>query len=597
MAKTVTILKAAALAISISLLGSAQCLNAESLSYCGIKVSPDSLKTIDSRNVKIKIGLEESIIARDNLGEWILSRVIKDPLRFSAVSDRELVEFIRNCSDSGRPEIVSAFIAELFERAQLPASYSVRDILSFSGQNEKFLKTIIEDLSWEDRIRTNKNLGQIELISDALAELMLRDPVWVKSRVLRLYYLLSRQIYEKLFKKTREALLTEDLETLSNLESAIDLIEKDYSSEIAGLRSVARSARELLSGSADLKDLGATIEQTPLRTGASDKSIQASELLYPILSAKVLAQSRRFMSEEKLEQALKSLSLLPVSRSSPEALGLFMEISKQLSVRPDIELDSNALDLFEYFSRSGEIYFDSYIELLESKFFSAIDSNRLAESEYLLSRILSVRPDPAILNDQLRFQQILKYQQLGVEERKQAKLLELRTDLSLYQKMQLVFSNRQSLVPLVLLIVAVVAAFFCALRFQLINKFKQEIIKLLEFKNRSHDSGDFSRAGSDSEESEQDESEQNPETSRFVTRDRPSSSDPVLNEYEECLSKLRLGVSASLKDIKSAYRSVVKECHPDVNPNQSQEQTMKFAEISKVYDKLLELRKELGMAD
>ncbi|MBQ9359306.1 MAG: DnaJ domain-containing protein [Abditibacteriota bacterium] len=56
-------------------------------------------------------------------------------------------------------------------------------------------------------------------------------------------------------------------------------------------------------------------------------------------------------------------------------------------------------------------------------------------------------------------------------------------------------------------------------------------------------------------------------------------------DYKDYYSVLGVDKSASLKDIKSAYRKLARKYHPDVNPNDKQAEE-KFKEISEAYEVL-----------
>jgi hypothetical protein len=64
------------------------------------------------------------------------------------------------------------------------------------------------------------------------------------------------------------------------------------------------------------------------------------------------------------------------------------------------------------------------------------------------------------------------------------------------------------------------------------------------------------------------------------------------DEYGECLSKFNLEKGATLSEIKVAYRNAVKSCHPDLNPRATTADTEQFIELTKFYEKLIELHRD-----
>ena len=71
---------------------------------------------------------------------------------------------------------------------------------------------------------------------------------------------------------------------------------------------------------------------------------------------------------------------------------------------------------------------------------------------------------------------------------------------------------------------------------------------------------------------------------------------PRRYEYDQCLSELGLRSGASAKDIKTAYRNMVKAVHPDLH-GEAGSGSGKFVNLTTTYNRILELRKELGIVD
>ncbi len=65
-----------------------------------------------------------------------------------------------------------------------------------------------------------------------------------------------------------------------------------------------------------------------------------------------------------------------------------------------------------------------------------------------------------------------------------------------------------------------------------------------------------------------------------------------LDEYADCLAKFQLQPGATLSDIKNAYRAIVKSLHPDLNPKASKHDTARFIELTKAYERLIELHEK-----
>jgi DnaJ-domain-containing protein 1 len=65
-------------------------------------------------------------------------------------------------------------------------------------------------------------------------------------------------------------------------------------------------------------------------------------------------------------------------------------------------------------------------------------------------------------------------------------------------------------------------------------------------------------------------------------------------EYISAVYELGLSADASMKEIKAAYRSKMKGIHPDAVQSQ-QRDTGEFIHVKQVYERIIALRKELGL--
>jgi curved DNA-binding protein CbpA len=68
-----------------------------------------------------------------------------------------------------------------------------------------------------------------------------------------------------------------------------------------------------------------------------------------------------------------------------------------------------------------------------------------------------------------------------------------------------------------------------------------------------------------------------------------------MHEYVGLLRKFDLGPEANMKVIKAAYRSAVKEVHPDLHDDSVDDKAAElFRALNERYERILELRKSLG---
>lgn len=76
---------------------------------------------------------------------------------------------------------------------------------------------------------------------------------------------------------------------------------------------------------------------------------------------------------------------------------------------------------------------------------------------------------------------------------------------------------------------------------------------------------------------------------RGATGEVSAASEELIREYRSCLADFNLGVSASLLDIKSAYRNIIKKTHPDRSSASSEVAPERFLVAKQRYEELMRL--------
>ncbi len=121
------------------------------------------------------------------------------------------------------------------------------------------------------------------------------------------------------------------------------------------------------------------------------------------------------------------------------------------------------------------------------------------------------------------------------------------------------------------------------------------VILGVRFFRRVRPSRSSSPATSGSTEAAADgESEKSGTSSTFVAYSAELRAGMPRGEYESLLADFGLSVGATAQDIKLAYRSLVKEAHPDRNPHAGDSASDLFITISEKYDRLLILHEQQG---
>jgi hypothetical protein len=202
----------------------------------------------------------------------------------------------------------------------------------------------------------------------------------------------------------------------------------------------------------------------------------------------------------------------------------------------------------------------------------------------VLGYFLAIRPDPNKENDALRAKQIaLMLSDKSLEQYVPVKLKEVQTSVPFLYFIRFFFAGVYvSLTKLLVVLVFSIVALYIYLTHR--KDVKRPI--------RQSDADDAADT----------------QNSYATMSDRPFFVDnkiaganlranPMMQEYCILLDKFKLPRDASVKDVKSAYRTVVKKFHPDLHPNQSEEDKNYFVEMTEAYENVLEIRKKLGLPE
>lgn len=565
-------------------LGNGSSAQAEAISYCGLNLTADQLRPIDNNNVKVSYAGEQVIIPNASVEHWLAERSLLDAQRLSKFSSRELGTFSVQCSDSEAMPVVAAAIVELLRRGD-PQSFSSREFFDHSKRALDTMAAALEAGPWEKLVREGKSPGQIRLLSEALAEMFVRNPAWVKSKSLRLFYLLSEPISALLLMRVREELDSNNIRFLEQVGEAYNTLGDTQAKDSMLFQEAARLITELDKNGFDDEAVGNVI--------ASARRVPALlDLLYPTISKKIKNEIESQKAAGKIEQALATSNLLLPSRSSPELLALMRELLATVVAQPQLNLDERAYGILDQFAKRDPLLAQSYQRLLEARLMHLVEGGKVTESEKFLSHLVVIRPDPNKENDDLRYKQALAYKEQDLVLMAQDKLAQIQSGVGVTNSVRLMLVGSMwgpvLLGGLIFLTLAGLCWFF----------FRDSLKRLLIVKARpAKAKAVLPQRHVAKEESAEESRTEGAATSSFVRLDPLRAQNPIQSEYESKLAQFSLRRDAPLRNIKSAYRNAVKDCHPDLNPNQGREKIDRFAQLTKTYEEILELRKQLGMPD
>jgi hypothetical protein len=192
-------------------------------------------------------------------------------------------------------------------------------------------------------------------------------------------------------------------------------------------------------------------------------------------------------------------------------------------------------------------------------------------SQDIFALLMQLRPDPNPANDQLRFAWATALLSVGDLAHARGVAATAQTPMPplMWLRMQ---RAEHPLVVSVILVLLFITAGLLAVRWWMRSRD-------LEVAAAGHSEADAANVGED---------DHHPPP-RFVRYAPDLRARTAADEYTECLAVFGVKPGARLSQIKNAYRSAVKSCHPDLNRNGSKVQADRFIYLTKTYERLLDL--------
>jgi hypothetical protein len=281
----------------------------------------------------------------------------------------------------------------------------------------------------------------------------------------------------------------------------------------------------------------------------------------------------RSLSAGDIPSALRVLALVDFSIRTPQHHEWLARALSALSFEQrEVLLGADIQRMVWAYASKDEVIKERYLALLTDFIRRSVNAKESSRAVALLEVLIQARPDPSVKNDELRLLVTDGLLEEGHPVEAQKMLSEVKTSIPFSYSLKNQFRRYGSFAALlgVAFLIGIVA-------------------RILKSRRSMRPDG----AGTIGASVDEDEAAVGDDPQReFVSYAR----DPVLgedfSEYRECLARFGLQEGVKLAEIKAAYRSSVKSCHPDLNPNASREDAQRFIELTKSYDRLVALHNE-----
>lgn len=538
----------------VILLGVGHCL-AESVNISGVDLKIDALQEVEEGQYKLTLFGQTWLVSKDKLDEFIVQKYFEHSATLSTL---EIQAIVLNAVGEG---LITRAHSGLVALANHPDAREV-EYLSFVRElsritNSKQLFQSI--LSNTDEIFFCSSVSAVMLIFSGIS-----DNVWAQANYSKFKNKLADDLNVELRSQLEVALVAGDTALSNGLIQFAEVVYGQLDDRLNSLKRL-NDAYNKAAGYATIGEADAVYSL--IETNRDDAFLKAN--LGPFFVKSLHKFAARQIADGKPDQALRILTRVEITRRSettyqlvdqalralgPETIGILNDLQVSLLLRSIAEKD--------------ETIRSDYTHQLENQTFAALSKGRFTDAEKFLDLVVSLRPDPSVLNDSIRKQFVMALLKKGFKEQARSKLQEVKTAVSLTDKISFAASGLY-LDPLLLLFPIV---------FMII------LVGYLFLKNR--DAGQVA--------SQPQHSDPLTEEEKIYHKFTSMGRSPDLDEYERGLQAFGLSVGAGIKDIKNAYRNAVKEIHPDLRtPSSGQNDSQQFITMTTMYNRILQLDEKL----
>ncbi len=544
---------------------------AEEVVVSGLKFEVESIVPVDAENIKLTIEGSSLIIPKQRLEDHLLEYFLTDQDYSSKIDVKKLESFV-----------LESLRAKLVTRAQL----AILALFSASKWKAKHFEIFFETLPAEIERNVVLDLFRaliLEMQSEAEGKAWLAYPIfqvgledtdWLRLHATTTVYLLAAEVKALVQKEFSVALGENDLK---RTDSMLRMLRDLFGREDA----LYKKFRLAQSRIVEVKEL---LENKKVELISPwIQGIKSDPELFNLLGAAAFdilqQQAGLYLQAGRADLALRVLTWIDVQKRTPNAHKLVLNLLSALtSEQRAILADPTITETLRSYANNDRAVLEVYQNLLAQQLRSLLAQDKPRESEVYFDELTQLKPQDLDLLDDLRIEQALVYARLGFNGIARKKLKQVSGLIGLFDRVRFamlgLYSHNAMRLVLIFSILTFGSAWF-----------------LVRHRRMESEQEKPKTAGA----SWDDEARDSPQHVVFSGLGR--GRDPRREEYAVCLRVLGVASDSSLKQIKSAYRSKVKEAHPDSQSGVSDTASDRFIQITSAYERALELRTELNISD
>ncbi|MBX7138244.1 MAG: J domain-containing protein [Oligoflexia bacterium] len=532
---------------------------------CGLHFAVDEVQTIDAQSVKVTIGGQGRIIAKDQIEQYIAEAFFLDNARAAAFSADALGSFIDSCLLSAKPRAAAAALIAYSVVAPNAAASKVARLIAQTDQAKTdtealsvFLKSVI--------LFSSKQRLPSTVVAPAILKIGSTEPAWIKQNAPASVFAHSDEIGQMALEHFKQLVLTQQSKEIRVfVENTVLLLGSTDSTS-----KILQNALNRFETLSDALRVGQLAQLSAALQSFSVDPTQAG-LLGPAVPAALHAAALKFIEEGNPEYAVRVLAFLAEQERTPQTDALVLRALSDLDGQPlHLAFDHQVADFLGAVSKEDSRVLMLYGNALLKFAYQLLNQGDIERAGRLIGILNGLGAGPA--NGEIETAVAVAYASQGNLGRAGWMLAQIKGGPSVAARTRVWAADMQyhgRFKPFLLLVGSLVGALL-ALRVTAIVKAKKATRVAQMY--------------------------QSPEGKAAFAALKKTFS-PKHNEYSECLKVLGLPAGATVRDIKLAYRTLVKEVHPDINKDNDPEKAARFISLTEKYERALDLRSELGLGE
>ncbi len=538
------------------------CAFAEQRNIRGISFSVTELRPTGAGYTAVVLGGESRLVEDARIDAFIVEQYFKNRDLFLTLSTKQVEDFVSQAVQDGDIDSASLALQGLFEFGDATSA----PVVAFIEKLQEWPQTI----ELFKRVLPNISTSTVSprIVSVIVTAIGMRDLHWIREHTPRILYTNTEELRNYLRSRVYEYIRDQRVSEAEPLATLMKEIFSADDPEVKSLQLLLVKLQSLLSG--DLQNQHAIPLSLSELSGNDPVLLR---YLAPIYVDTLNQRALAALKDNEAEKALTLVSMIDLERRTPATHSLLIEALQALPAGSELLLQNQKIqDYAVFISQKDSFVREAYIESIELIIGDRIGKGLLIEARVAFEALSRVRPDPNSLNDAVRIKGAKRLIEDGRGEKANQLLGDVRTGVPIFSRFS-IFTAKLFNAPLILGFVLLGFVGVIWVLWYILNRAERPQQIAVQY------------------EVEDDEEEQRP---AFVTARGGGKGGGLPQEYLECLHEFGLTQSSSMKDIKTAFRNRVKDIHPD-NQQVSGEDPAEFIRIKAVYERLLEIRKRMGL--